>query len=220
MLENRSYPLRNNNYSKVRQYIVHITCAVLGGLVVVYGANDVVHRIRAYPLQSAVSKPVVTATSPIYLDSAPALVPARISVPAIGVNAEVEEVQKTKAGAMATPTKFSNVGWYTLGVSPGAAGNAVFDGHVNNALTRAGVFEHLSLVKVGDTVVVINAQAQRLVFVVTDIEDYTNDEAPLERIFAIDGPSGVVLITCAGEWDAHARSFNKRLVVYARLVSE
>ena len=120
---------------------------------------------------------------------------------------------------MATPHDFSSVGWYSLGVHPGGAGNAVMAGHVNNALTKAGVFEHLSDMHVGDTVRIADAQGKTLTYVVTETASYATTDAPVADIFATGGPSQLVLITCDGDWDGAAHSFTKRFVVYARLVS-
>jgi LPXTG-site transpeptidase (sortase) family protein len=105
-----------------------------------------------------------------------------------------------------------------LGSKPGQAGNAVIAGHVNNALTMAGVFQHLGDVHVGDTIAVSDASGKTLNYVVTETDQYTTDNAPMAAIFSISGPSQIVLITCDGAWDAAAKSYNKRLVVYAKLV--
>jgi len=148
-----------------------------------------------------------------------AFVPARIVVPSIGVDAVVEEVGKTAAGAMATPKVLANLGWYKLGGKPGGQGSAVFAGHVNNALGLPGVFKELSLIKKGDTVEVRDAQGQKLVYQVESIVAYEAEGAPLEEIFDNTGPSRVVLITCEGEWDTTTHTFDKRLVVVAQLLN-
>lgn len=144
--------------------------------------------------------------------------PSRIKVPSIGVDASVVQVGKKLDGSMDTPKNFGDVAWYSLGSLPGQAGNAVFAGHVNNALTSAGVFEHLSEVKIGDYVSVLSKDGTALVYIVTQINEYPASEAPAKEIFATVGPSQLVLITCDGDWVADAHSFDKRLVVVARLV--
>lgn len=194
--------------------------AILGVFVVMYGAFDIFHKIKVEPMVITASDVTVAASSTAvtFVAEAAPIVPARLAIPSIGINVEVEKVGDTKSGAMATPKTFANVGWYQKGSMPGQPGNAVFDGHVNNALTRAGVFEHLSDLSVGDRIVVLDQTGGTLTFAVTDLVDYTNDTAPLQTIFTAEGPSGLVLITCAGEWDPRAHSYDKRLVVYARLV--
>lgn len=147
-----------------------------------------------------------------------AIVPARLKVPALGIDAKVEEVGTRTDGAMGTPADFMNVGWWGEGQKPGEPGNAVFAGHVNNALTQAGVFAHLGQINKGDYVTVSDAEARTKIYEVVEISSYEADKAPLARIFASSGPSHLVLITCEGEWVANERSFDKRLVVVAREV--
>jgi len=116
---------------------------------------------------------------------------------------------------MATPTDFADVGWYALGGRPGGIGNAVFAGHVNNALTKEGVFGHLSQVHVGDYVTVSDKDGHTIVYKVTAIDQYPADEAPAASIFASTGPSQLVLITCDGDWVPAEKTFDKRLVITA-----
>lgn len=149
--------------------------------------------------------------------SSTVLVPARIKVPSLGINASVEEVGQRADGAMGTPADFMNVGWWAQGSKPGEEGNAVFAGHVNNALTLPGVFAHLGQINKGDYVTVSDAEGRTLVYEVSEVTLYDADQAPLRKIFANKGPSQLVLITCEGEWLEDARSFDKRLVVVARL---
>ncbi len=148
--------------------------------------------------------------------SSSVLVPARLKVPSLGISALVEEVGQRADGAMGTPADFMNVGWWSEGSKPGEKGNAVFAGHVNNALTLPGVFAHLSQVKKGDYVTVSDAEGRTLVYEVVEVSLYETDKAPLAKIFAKTGPSQLVLITCEGEWLEDERSFDKRLVVVAR----
>ncbi len=200
--------------------------AVVGIFAVLYGAFDVTTRIAglvrmgADPVEAAQSTgtnaysliPLVATTTPI--------TPAHIKIPAIGVDATVESVAEKTDGSMATPKVFSNVGWYSLGSRPGEAGNAVIAGHVNNALTKAGVFEHLSDLTMGDYISVSDASGKTLLYVVREVDTYPADQAPASSIFATGGTSSqLVLITCDGTWDASAHSYTNRLVVYARLAA-
>jgi len=149
--------------------------------------------------------------------SAAPLIPTNLKIPSIGLNASVEQVGKKDDGSMGTPQKFEDVAWYSLGSKPGEPGNAVIDGHVNNALTKAGVFQHLSSVKLGDMIIVSDSSGHALNYKVTDIEEYPADTAPAASIFATTGPSQVVLITCDGDWVPADKTFSARLVVFARL---
>jgi LPXTG-site transpeptidase (sortase) family protein len=120
---------------------------------------------------------------------------------------------------MATPSTFIDVAWYKLGSHPGEAGSAVMAGHVNNALTKAGVFEHLSDLNIGDGISITDANGAVLHYAVRDIEDYPNASAPLSTIFSTTGPSQLVLITCAGDWDPKAHTYDHRVVIFAGLLA-
>lgn len=198
---------------------LRVILAICGVAVALYGAYDLYTKMHAFALTQAVVKLPQTEVRS-FRASAPALTPVRLIIPTIGVNVAVEAVGKNANGAMATPKKFTDAAWYELGAKPGDSGNAVFAGHVNNALTKAGVFEHLSDLQTGDTLSVVEESGYALTFAVTDLEDYTDADAPLASIFAKEGPSGLVLITCAGDWDPRAHAYNKRLVIYTRLLSQ
>lgn len=188
---------------------------------VLVGAADVAARAArsvgsdstflAFGPAIAITNPGVRAAT-----STPGVItPARLKIPALGVDAAVEPVGVKDDGTMGTPQDFKNVSWYSLGAKPGEAGSAVFAGHVNNALARAGVFEHLSKIKKGDYLTVEAADGRSKVYQVSLVEEYAAG-APTEAIFAATGASQVVLITCDGAWVPAARTFDKRLVVVAK----
>jgi LPXTG-site transpeptidase (sortase) family protein len=207
-----------------------IAATTIGLFVIIVGAADVASRL-AHAAFGANANLMVFAPvallgnsslgSSFFGTSTPQqhdpLVPARLTIPVIGVSAAVEAVGKKADGSMATPQKFGDVAWYSLGSKPGQAGNAVIAGHVNNALTTAGVFEHLSQVVIGDSVEVADSAGKTLTYKVTEIDEYPANEAPADTIFATTGPSQLVLITCDGDWVQSAHSFDKRLVVIAAL---
>lgn len=204
--------------------------AAVGLFVVLVGAADITSRLSHSFLGEDAAftafAPAVTLFNPSSPNSlfgaSPStttpLVPALLTVPSIGVKANVEQVGKKADGSMGTPQTFEDVAWYNLGAKPGEAGNAVIAGHVNNAIfTRPGVFEHLSSINIGDEVTLSDTSGRSLSYKVTDIEQYPADTAPAAAIFATTGPSQVVLITCDGDWVQSDHSFDKRLVVFARL---
>jgi len=204
--------------------------AIVGLFVTLVGAADATSRLAQGVFGTAAGvvafAPIATIgnlslTSPFFAGQSPAttaaLFPSRIIVSAIGVDAAVEPVGKKPDGSMGTPKNFNDVAWYSLGAKPGEAGNAVFAGHVNNALGMAGVFEHLTDISIGERIVVADERGRMLTYVVRAVDLYQVDSAPLETIFTTEGSSQVVLITCEGVWDKDTRSYTKRLVVTASL---
>lgn len=148
---------------------------------------------------------------------APGDAPARLAIPALGIDANVQQAGLTKAGAMGTPSNFTDVAWYKYGPAPGQAGSAVIDGHVDNGLSLAGVFKHLGDIKPGDDVYVTTESGQRLHFKVSDIEIYPYQDAPTDLIFNRDDAVRLNLITCDGTWVKGGHTYNERLVVYTTL---
>lgn len=146
------------------------------------------------------------------------ILPARISIPAIGVEALVGQVGKNAKGDMGAPPDYKTVAWYMLGSRPGASGSAVMAGHLNNSLSTAGVFANLGKLKRGDTITVTDAAGHERTFTVVSSEVYAADNAPNDLIFTTLGPSQLALITCDGAWNQGKKSFDERLVVFARLI--
>jgi LPXTG-site transpeptidase (sortase) family protein len=201
----------------------------MGIFVVLFGAADITSRLARVmgpdvgftafaPAILLLNQSALSTSTALLTTHATSTVitPARLVISSIGVDAKVEQVGKKADGSMGTPSNFTDVGWYALGSKPGAPGNAVIDGHVNNALTTSGVFEHLVQMNVGDVIMVADQNDRRLTYVVTQVQEYAPD-APTDSIFATSGPSQLVLITCDGEWVQDKHQFNKRLVVIASL---
>jgi LPXTG-site transpeptidase (sortase) family protein len=203
-----------------RGALVRLVALCVGVAVILVGAADLAsrtaHRVFGDAAGMAAFAPAVAVLDPSVLNTAAGtLVPARLRIPAIGVNAPVEQVTQKADGTMGTPTKFGDVAWYAPGQKPGAPGSAVFAGHVDNALTTAGIFEHLDQLKTGDYVSVEDSTGKTLVYRVASSKSYPANQAPLADIFATSGPQKLVLITCAGDWVTSEHQFDQRLVVIA-----
>lgn len=148
------------------------------------------------------------------------LVPLRLNIPAIGVNAFVESLGLRSNGDLATPTQhpWDDVGWYDLGPHPGDTGSAVIDGHLDRPGGYPAVFWRLRDIHVGDAVLVTNDGGGTLHFRVTRIAYYSPNQAPLQDIFGNQGGRYLNLITCAGDWIPSQHQTTLRLVVYTTLV--
>jgi len=238
MSEKLSQPFLGNTPEEPTHHRwLRIAATVFGVFVVLFGAANVATRLAHaafgnnaalysfapaitllgnYNTTNAETGVIATSTKARIASSTPQ-VPVRLVIPSIGVNAKVEQVGKKADGSMGTPSTFGDVAWYAPGSEPGEAGNAVIDGHVNNALTTAGVFQHLSQIALGDSITVLNASGTPLTYIVSNIQEYPVDSAPAASIFATTGPSQLVLITCDGEWVPSAKSYSTRLVVFASL---
>ncbi len=143
--------------------------------------------------------------------------PVRLRVPALGIDAPVEPVGLTRAGAMDIPASAFSVGWYAHGGRPGETGAAVLAGHRDTAWGAPGVFWALRDVEPGDALLVELDAGEVLQYRVERLEQYPYDDAPMEEIFGATAEASLRLITCAGAWNT--TTYDRRLVVYARLRS-
>ncbi len=169
---------------------------------------------KTVPTPAPTPSPVPTAT-PV---SASAY-PARLSIPAIGVNAPIEKVGIQADGEMATPVqnKWNGVGWFVAGILPGQQGSTVMDGHLDDDRGAPAVFWNLSKLHAGDSVIVTDGNGKALQFHVTHTAAYAYNKAPLQEIFGNGGGKYLNLITCAGSWSYNQNQFQQRLVVYTEL---
>lgn len=164
------------------------------------------------PAQAAaipeVKKPAATPT-------VAAGVPVRIQIPSIRVNAVINSVGVTANGAMGVPKRPSETAWYEYGPKPGERGSAVIAGHVNWLYGATGVFAHLNAVKPGDKITTIDGKGVKTVFAVRSTRAIGQKEDASGIFLSYDGKAHLNLITCTGVWDATARVYSKRLVVFA-----
>ncbi|MDB5254008.1 MAG: peptidase sortase [Parcubacteria group bacterium] len=145
--------------------------------------------------------------------------PARLSIPALGIDTKVQQVGLNIKGNMGTPNNFTDVAWYKLGPRPGEIGSAVMDGHVDNGLALQGVFKHLEDLKIGDDVYVTREDGKKLHFQVVDKATYPyNDSAANETVFGKKDAARLNLVTCTGDWVAAQKTYTDRLVVFTKLV--
>ena len=146
----------------------------------------------------------------------------RLLVPAIGVNASIESVGVRPDGAMETPAQrpWNDVGWYNSGPHPGERGSAVIAGHLDRPGGNPAVFWRLRDLRVGDSVLVVDASGKALRFHVTRFIFFQPQDAPVQDIFGNTAGSFLNLTTCAGDWIPTQHQTALRLVVYTSFAGQ
>jgi hypothetical protein len=145
----------------------------------------------------------------------PAAAPPRsIRIPAIGVDAAVEPVGLGSDFRMDVPQATEDVGWYSLGASPGQPGDAVVDDHLDAPGGTPAVFWRLHQLRPGDRIQFAMADGRTLNFAVTGGGSLDAGQVPAGH-FETRGPSRVTLVTCAGSWDRGRQAYTQRFVVEA-----
>jgi hypothetical protein len=151
------------------------------------------------------------------VEQRPAL-PAELVIDRIGVRSTFEHLGRTPQGAMADPVGWDNVSWFNEGPRPGEVGNAAVAGHLDRPGGAPAAFWNLRQLAPGDRVTVITEDGERLVFEVTEIEQFHVNNAPTSKIFGRSDERNMNLITCAGNWDHSIGMYDQRLVAYTTLV--
>ncbi len=199
-------------------YMKRILIAVitLGAVFVFAGA---VGHALYYAPESEITIPAAVAASTPAAGVPISEQPARLQIPSLGIDTNIQYVGISKAGNMGVPNNFTDVAWYKYGTVPGQVGSAVIDGHVDNGLALAGVFKHLSDITVGADVYVITKEGTKLHFRVKDIQSYPYKAVPTTLLFNQKDAARLNLVTCAGSWVSGDKTYDQRLVVYTVLAS-
>jgi sortase (surface protein transpeptidase) len=146
--------------------------------------------------------------------------PVSVAVPAIGVTSDLLALGLNADGTVEVPplTADDQAGWYERGPAPGAVGPAVVLGHVDSAEHGPGVFFDLGALQPGDEITVTRADGTVAVFAVDRVERHPKDDFPTIEVYGDTDDAELRLITCGGDFDSTARSYEDNVVVFASLV--
>jgi sortase (surface protein transpeptidase) len=162
--------------------------------------------------------PSVTTAPQAAAPTAPAPLPVAVRIPAINVESELITVGLAADGTLEVPQPgpdYDKAAWYEGSPRPGEVGPAVLEGHVDSAENGPSVFYRLGALAVGDTVDVTRADGSVVTFVVDAVERYPKDEFPTLDVYRNTSGPELRLITCGGEFDEAASSYEDNTVVYA-----
>jgi hypothetical protein len=154
--------------------------------------------------------PVLPASPPVYL-----------SVPAIGIGSPLIELGLNPDGSVEVPSlddPDSKPGWYRNSPTPGAVGPAIILGHIDSRQFGPGVFYSLPDLQAGDTVEVTRADGTVAIFSVDDVRTVPKSDFPTLQVYGNLDHAGLRLITCGGEFDPNARSYESNVIAFASLV--
>ncbi len=116
-------------------------------------------------------------------------------------------------------SKDSRAGWYRFSPTPGQLGPSVILGHVDSKEFGPGVFFELGALKPGETLTVDRADHTAAVFRVDRVVSYPKNRFPTLEVYGNTDHAGLRLITCGGQFDFAAGSYESNIVAYASLVS-
>lgn len=142
------------------------------------------------------------------------IVPTRVEIPAIGVDAPCIELNLT-AQEVEVPEDFDDTGWWVQTRKPGEIGPAVIGGHVDSRSGPA-VFFRLRDLRPGDEITVRDEAGETRTFVVDrDPIQVDKYERP-EEVFGFTDPRPELrLITCGGDFNPAIGHYTDNIVVFA-----
>lgn len=139
----------------------------------------------------------------------------RVSIPSIGVDAPVIDLNLNADGSLEVPSDFQVTGWYAGGPAPGDVGPAVIAGHFDSRSGPAIFYRIGALVK-GDKVDVFQGR-RKMTFVVQSVEQYPKDAFPTAKVYGRVGYPALRLITCGGTFNSSIGHYTDNVVVFAKL---
>lgn len=144
------------------------------------------------------------------------IVPTRVRIPSIGVDAPCIELQ-LKADEVEVPEDFDDTGWWVQTRRPGEIGPAVIGGHVDSRSGPA-VFFRIGELRPGDEIVVEDEAGETRTFTV-DREPLQVDkyERPQEVFGFTDPVPQLRLITCGGDFNPAIGHYTDNIVVFSSL---
>ncbi len=144
--------------------------------------------------------------------------PTGIAIPSIGVGSSLLQLGLEADGGAEVPADYALAGWYRDGGRPGVVGPTVVLGHVDSAAGPA-VFYRLRELNPGDVVEVTTAGGGVATYAVDRVEQVAKDAFPTFEVFGATQDDVLRLVTCAGEFDRGARSYEDNLVVHANRIA-
>jgi hypothetical protein len=147
--------------------------------------------------------------------------PVSVTIPAIGVKSRLLHLGLNSDGTIQVPsltTSADEAAWYKNSVTPGQAGTAVIEGHVDSYQGPA-VFFRLGALRPGNQIDVTLADGITAVFRVTGVREYAKGKFPAKEIYGPADYAALRVITCGGDFDTATGHYLSSVVVFATLSS-
>lgn len=139
--------------------------------------------------------------------------PARLQIPAIGVDTGLETLGIRSDRTIDVPKDPAMAGWLRGGPAPGDPGPAIVAGHVDSR-TGPAVFYRLSELKPGQVVTVRRGDRSTVQFRIDSVEQFSKSAFPTAQVYGPAPVPSLRLITCAGAYDK-ASGYRDNIVVFA-----
>jgi LPXTG-site transpeptidase (sortase) family protein len=197
---------RRPNYGPISVLLCLVACTPASGALWSPSAATVQAPTVAEAVSELIAGTAVTTSKPAppledsFHAAAGPIMPSRLRIPSIAVDAPVTGVGLLRDGSMAVPDNLWVSAWLSSGPRPGQAGSTVIAGH--RGISTPGLFGHLENVRQGDRIRVDLSTSTQL------------------QVFGPTVQQQLVLITCLGQYSQSSRTYDHRLVVFSRLLPD
>lgn len=205
-----------------------LTGTIVYALLASLGPNRITDSAAA---DAALREPTPTSTatqSPSTLQATPTLTarpatpppvpitsaPTRVAIPRIDAQLSVIPTGVTSDGAMEIPDDPRIAGWYRFGPGPTTeSGATVLSAHIDSR-ERVGPLARLGELSPGDEVFVATGD-EEVRYVIERVDSYPKTVIDLDAVFDRGGSPRLHLVTCGGEWDPSAGSYEDNVIAVA-----
>jgi sortase (surface protein transpeptidase) len=143
--------------------------------------------------------------------------PRMLAMPRLDLKMPIMAVTVDDAGAMAVPTRPTEIGWYAYGPRPGSArGSAVLGGHVDSREYGVGPLVALKQLRRGDDIAITTQRGTER-FRVSTVRLIDKRDLDLRDVFTREGKPLLQIITCGGTY-RRSGGYQANVVVTARPV--
>ena len=138
--------------------------------------------------------------------------PVWMSIPAIGVDAEVQDTGVDEVvDSMAIVPSGSIISWWRGSSIPGNEGNAIFGGH-NKWGGEYGQLYFLDNLEIGDEMIIFYDDGTSLNFRLESVFVYLLATAPANLIMDVNGDARVTIITCKEPFNPNTGTSDYRII--------
>jgi hypothetical protein len=196
--------------STYRQYARVLAVVVVGIMV---GALLALSILPKHVAEAPTLSLAETASTNVFARSAP----SHIRIPKIALDTTfVPPLGLNPDKTVSVPDNYTEVGWYSGGATPGEVGPSVILGHVDS-FEGPAVFYNIGKLVEGDTMEIEREDGSVANFEVINVERYSQEAFPTEKVYGPIDFAGLRLITCTGTFNKKEQKYSHNTVVFAKL---
>ena|GEM_PF-1445689 len=137
--------------------------------------------------------------------------PARLLIPALAVDAPIEDTGYDDTETMEIVASPHIISWLREGPIPGNEGNAILGGH-NRWSGVDGDLLYLDEMAIGDEMEILYADGSRMTFLLESVFVYPLAFADADRIMDLEGEPRVTVITCKDPYNPAIGTSDNRII--------